>query len=146
MKSKLLLVGALVAALFGSVSVGAASASTEASSPQGVAYAVPVKAGDPVALAGQFDWNVSFKYRVYSRVWYQNAGNTKIVAYFNCSGDPYIAGVYVQLSGRGENVFWRCDQWLEYTWLGVGSGNKQFVVTKADDGRYISGSGTTYYP
>jgi hypothetical protein len=113
--------------------------------PPGMEQAKRVDAPPVGTLAGSFNWTASLRYRLYSRVWYQNAGNTTIYSYMDCSGDPYISGYVIRLSGR-ESVWYGCNGWYVYSWGGVGPGYKQFVITKANDGRYINGRGTTYYP
>jgi hypothetical protein len=127
---------------------GAAGALAEAppeGPPPGMAQAQPVDTPSVGTLTRSFPWGASLKYRLPSRVWHQNAGNTTIYSNMNCSSDPNISGYVIQLSDR-EAVWYRCNRWYVYTWRGVPAGNKQFVITKANDGRYIHGTGRTYYP
>jgi len=113
--------------------------------PAGMKRAVPVAPGEVRPFAGSFTWTADWSVRLTSRTWYQNSGNTTIYSYMNCSGDPYISGYVIKLSGR-ESVWYGCNGTYYYTWGGVSSGNKNFVLTKSNDGRYIQGNGTTYYP
>lgn len=106
-------------------------------------------------LAGQFDWTANLKYPLYSRTWYQNAGNTYIVSNLNCTGAGistykiYLllntADGYLTISPQSGATY-QCNQTLGYTWHAPNAGYYTFLIEKANNGTYISGTGYTTYP
>lgn len=103
--------------------------------------------------AGSFTWDAYVRYGVTSREWTQNQGSVQVRSYATCPSGNYSKNYTITLQRLNWNGWenkglrsYVCGQVLYGTWTGMESGKFRFVLSKRDDGAYMSFSGNVTYP
>lgn len=110
-----------------------------------------VVAGPPTAHPdeGSFTWNANFSHQLYSRMFYADPGDLSITSYMDCDGSG-VNSYTIQLEAIGWGyvqplVYYPCNETGQFTWHPTLATYYEFILTKAQNGTYISGHGATYY-
>lgn len=105
----------------------------------------------PAVAAGSFTWDATIKTGIKSRTWTtKNKGDITITANFPCwkNDATYKIVLIREKFGSDErytSVTYSCGSTQQYTWENKPADEYHFNLTKASDGKKVSGSGKVFY-